>query len=576
MGIGIHFTPRPRGGAPRTALPFKPAWGGPLVVPPPSAEPAPPPQPQPVQPVAEPAPQWQWRAPEVGQPGQVELTPAASAASDQSTVSVTLDRLALLPRYVAPGRLVREVTFVQGGRRYVATPAGELRTAIDPASGNGQPVGQVEIGTGQVWLHHWDAGSNQQLSYWSALQARPLSGPDEMPAEAMMIFRTAAAPLRPSSLQIVATMQDGTPVSVTADADGRIVHERVLGTIDYQSGVGTLVFRSPTPTGYGELDLSHWQFPGVSTVHVDAVLSSTLRYNAVAYEAIPVDPAVIGVDPVRLPSDGRVPIFNRGDYVVVHNTQALAPRTLADQEVVDVGRTRLSRILLTGADGKAITAGWQHDLDAGTLTALDTASWQQPVTIEHTIEHMARVREVDVGGAITLTLPLPHHYPIEGSYVSSALMLGERFARVSHLWDQQTWTDTAWADHLMGNQATGNYNDTAAPVEVDNRGCITERWALHFTSATHFRVVGEHVGVVATGNINEDCAPINPITSTPYFTLRALGWGIGWAAGNVLRINTVGAGAGMACIRAVQPGPASAIDHRFALLLRVDVDRPGD
>jgi hypothetical protein len=54
-------------------------------------------------------------------------------------------------------------------------------------------------------------------------------------------------------------------------------------------------------------------------------------------------------------------------------------------------------------------------------------------------------------------------------------------------------------------------------------------------------VIGEHVGVIATGDINSVCSPLNPATGKPYFTIDPLGWGSGWAVGNILRINTVGA-----------------------------------
>ena len=89
------------------------------------------------------------------------------------------------------------------------------------------------------------------------------------------------------------------------------------------------------------------------------------------------------------------------------------------------------------------------------------------------------------------------------------------------------------------------------------------------------QIIGEHVGVVmANGGINTDCAPINPITGQPYFTLPAIGWGAGWAAGNVLRMNTVGAMFTYNVIRTVQAGPEAGQDYAFSLLTRGDVDRP--
>ncbi|WP_410925238.1 hypothetical protein, partial [Pseudomonas aeruginosa] len=48
--------------------------------------------------------------------------------------------------------------------------------------------------------------------------------------------------------------------------------------------------------------------------------ASSLRYSAVAYSYLPLDAALLGIDPVRLPSDGRVPIFRPGGFAVVGHT----------------------------------------------------------------------------------------------------------------------------------------------------------------------------------------------------------------------------------------------------------------
>ena len=97
---------------------------------------------------------------------------------------------------------------------------------------------------------------------------------------------------------------------------------------------------------------------------------------------------------------------------------------------------------------------------------------------------------------------------------------------------------------------------------------------MRFLTGTTFQLIGEHVGVVGSGTVNEDFAPTNPNTGTPYLTIPALGWGSGWVAGNIVRLNTIGALKGFSCIRAVQPGDYTALEHSFTLLPRVDVDRP--
>jgi hypothetical protein len=141
--------------------------------------------------------------------------------------------------------------------------------------------------------------------------------------------------------------------------------------------------------------------------------------------------------------------------------------------------------------------------------------------------------------------------------VSSALVAGNLQARVSVLFDQGSWT-TPWADVPSGSDATATFNAIDHPVAVTNAGAVTERWACRFTNTNAFDVYGEHLGLVASGNTSTDCAPINAATGLPYFTIPAAGWGGGWAVGNVMRFNTIGAEVPVWVIRTVQQGPATA------------------
>jgi hypothetical protein len=166
-----------------------------------------------------------------------------------------------------------------------------------------------------------------------------------------------------------------------------------------------------------------------------------------------------------------------------------------------------------------------------------------------------------------------HDYEGGESYVSSALVAGDVRARTSLVFDQVTWTNV-WSDSPIGSSATGTYNDVQHPIEVTNLGALTERWAAVFTSSTAFNVIGEHVGVIASGNTGSDCAPNNPATGEPYFTLQSEGWGLGWSTGNVLRFNTVGAMVPVWVARTILQGPATVEDDSFTLLVRGDVDHP--
>jgi hypothetical protein len=288
---------------------------------------------------------------------------------------------------------------------------------------------------------------------------------------------------------------------------------------------------------------------------------------------------IIGIDPVRLPSDGRVPIFRPGGFAVVGHTGKITT-SVSNGQTVDCGRVRLSRVRVVGHDGAVINTGYTTDLDAGTVTFTSVSGYSQPVTIEHRVEDMAVVRDVQISGEVSFTRALTHEYPLatggdpsSGSFVASALVAGDLFSRVSLVFDQASWSG-AWSDSISGSAATATFNNTQYPIRVTNRGALTERWIVRFTNSTSFEVIGENVGVIATGNTSTDCAPNNPATGVPYFYLPALGWGNGWATGNVLRFNTIGAQFPVWVVRTVQQGPESVPDDNFTLLIRGDVDTP--
>lgn len=189
------------------------------------------------------------------------------------------------------------------------------------------------------------------------------------------------------------------------------------------------------------------------------------------------------------------------------------------------------------------------------------------------------VVQPQITGEIEINTGLTHDYPPGEALISTALRLGEANgsldlqARVVNLFDQSTWTNS-WTDQLVGSAAPGTYNDTDFPLLVTNSDTITERWAIRFTNATQFEVMGETVGVITTGSISADCAPLNPRTNRPYFTIRRQGWGTGWATNNVVRFNTVGGLAPVWMVRTTLPGaPEGIVDStRFMVVGNISGD----
>lgn len=494
----------------------------------------------------------------------------SNTAGAANTVIVPVEGW-LATTIMVPSYTLKGVGFNLGPTRYQQLTDNTLVRDPSTLTGGGTPSGSVAALLGQVTVQSWVTGATSLITNWRGLIAPPSVGVEAPFTGFSTTFRTATSPLRPASVSVLGTMQDGTTFNVTADANGKINGTRVKGRVDYQYGLVELYFVNPDGDVARNTDLSGLGIAGLGTTPADLVMLSSLRYNAVGFSYLPLDAELLGIDPVRLPSDGRVPIFRSGGFAVVGHTGSVTA-TVSNGQVIDCARVRLSRVRIIGVDGAVINTGYTADLETGLVTFTSVASYVQPVTIEHRIEDMAVVRDVQISGEVTFTRPMTHAYPI-GSYLSSALISSDLKARVSHLFDQATWTGSTWLDDVSGSVATGTYNSGLSPIVVTNKGAVSERWALVFTNTTTFNIVGEHVGVIGTGSINTSLAPLNPATGVPYFTVPALGWGIGWATGNILRFNTVGAMSPVWVVRTVQQGPNTGIQHSFTLLSRGDVDR---
>jgi hypothetical protein len=478
--------------------------------------------------------------------------------------AVKIDLTDKFTETIVPG----SVNFTLGGRTYFDRQ-GSLYYGLDPVNGAATLGGTINYQTGEVSLSSWANGQAPTItlrSLLTSLEAQPTS---------TVTFRVPIAPLRPSSFQLLATKVSGGSINVTSDADGNISGSGVSGEINYETGVVILQFGTLVAAAGNESE----EWYDAQDVDEDdmiwrpePIFAETLRYNAVAFTYLPLDADILGLDPVRLPQDGRVPIFRVGGFVVIGHDAETAADTVANTDTIDCGRERLSRVRVIGNDGNTISTGYTVDLDAGIVTFTDVSGYSQPVKVQHRIEDMLQVSDVQISGDLAFTRAVTHEYP-EGAYVSSALVTNDLKARVSLIFDQSTWNGTTWADTSTG-AATGTFDDITHPITVTNDGALTERWAIQFTSTTAFNIIGEHRGVIGTGNINTSTAPVNPATGAPYFTIPSAGWGSGWATGNILRFNTVGACLPVWLVRTVRQGAESEDEHSFTLIVRGDVDAP--
>jgi hypothetical protein len=278
------------------------------------------------------------------------------------------------------------------------------------------------------------------------------------------------------------------------------------------------------------------------------------------------DPEVHPLSVNAWPEDGKAAVLRAGGVVVLHNTVAMSPATLTNGQTVNCGRTGLALIRVVGSDGAEITAGYTEDLAAGTLTVTSTSGWAQPVTVHHRVQDSALLRSITADGLATLSRPLSRAYATAGTWLASAVPLGDRRAVVHDAFALETWAGDWSATTPAPSDAA--YDDAGSPIVSTNAGAVSDEWALWFTSTTAFQILSKARGVIGAGNTGAVCAPLNPATGAAYFALAPTGWGTGWSAGNVLRFRTSGPGAPLWLARCVNPSEPASTAQSVTLTLQ--------
>jgi hypothetical protein len=201
---------------------------------------------------------------------------------------------------------------------------------------------------------------------------------------------------------------------------------------------------------------------------------------------------------------------------------------------------------------------------------LDLADYTAPYKVRHTIADLLRLRDTDINGDLTFIRPVSHDFPV-GAYCSGMLYAGTLQARVRNKFEQTTWTGE-WSDERIGDQPLASYNDAAFPIVVTNAGAYKDRLLVKFTNSTDFQVIGENLGFIGIGDINNNCSPVNSLTGQPYFTIDYRGWGGGWSTGNCLRFNLEAASYPVDLVRAIQPSAPAGQSDSVEVLLVGNVD----
>lgn len=390
-------------------------------------------------------------------------------------------------------------------------------------------VGSINYSTGVIT---WTSTEYQPINNG---QIVVLSKDDALEVtETSLKFHIAESPLAAGSFNLNGTQADGGAVALSSDALGVITGTGGSGTIDRITGLLSLTFTEATKV-------------------------ESLTFNAIKQESSRLDPSLVGVDSLRLPNDGKVYVFSPNDAAIIFNVvDEELPGSLAAGQVVALSRANIDSLVLIDQQKQTVPDDrYTVDFVAGSVTMatpLDLAGYQQPLVAIHTVEDRLLISGVTGDGNITFAQPFAKSFGTSGTYVAAALPLGDLKSRFSDPFGQSI--DNGWSDSQNGDPAGGNFDAVSYPIQVSNRGAVTDRFKLKFKSPTTVDVISEERGtLVVNAAITANIAPINPLTGQPFFTISYQGWGGGWQPGNILRFNTTGANGGIWFFRCTLAGP---------------------
>ena len=302
-----------------------------------------------------------------------------------TTPELSIDLLPLMgDTFLLPGSVI----FEWNGATYFDRD-GSLYKTLSTQTNAGIQVGRVDYSGGRAALASYPEGTVKTATI---LAAATIGVGFKVDAVA---FRTPGAPIRQGSLQLTAVRVDnGEIITATADFNGEIKTDEVVGKIDATTGWCEIKFTDGTKPFY--------------------VIPQSVRYNCVVETSLPLDAKLIGLDPVRLPPDGKVPIYRAGDIVVISHTASTDAGTPTAGKVINLSRDHQAEILVQDSSGKELASDqYSVDRKAGTVTfanplSLTDASKKNltaPFTIKDRVEHMSVLSDVQINGDLSIISP---------------------------------------------------------------------------------------------------------------------------------------------------------------------------
>ena len=211
---------------------------------------------------------------------------------------------------------------------------------------------------------------------------------------------------RSQSMTVTVTDGDGNLINEQAAVDGSITGASVAGAVNVETGVVELDFTD-----------------GVDPIYV---FPDTGRYSAVLYSFLPLDAELIGLNPVRLPSDGRVPVYREGDVIVISHTTTTDVGTPTNGQQDTLARDHQASILVVDANGVELDpAQYIANKLTGVVTFANPVVLQDvatnaltgPFSVKDRVEHMSVINDVQITGELSFIAPLAHNYPADETVV---------------------------------------------------------------------------------------------------------------------------------------------------------------
>lgn len=486
-------------------------------------------------------------------------------SATQITTSVPVQySVVIKPMHTAP-LLPGSVSVLINGEHIADNGNGTLYKNIDADLGIGEPCGSINYVTRTLLFTDLSVLKSKQgtTGGYESVQVEIVTASASYDTNPMAytVFRLPGAPLVPKSVYISATGMptDDHPlgeellgntneygrIQAVSSSDGGGMD----GVINYNTGVCHVYFGRWIPDTY-KTETNPDKIPlwYASAVKRESevwqpcpVFADSLKFSCTIASYIALDSSILGINPVRLPVDGKVPIFRNGDVVLIHATKEKNLGSLAVNTTVNLDTKNLGDVIIYDKHGRyfpEVTGGaycpvdrkdkrnYTVDLINGTIkfsSALDYNvydspqagsgqydTYEGPFRAVYRIEDMCLCTDTQITGHLGLNQAITHDYKTsDNALVSSVLPCGDLQSAAYNEFHQKTWTGE-WSNAVIGDEPNAKYRFSEYAIQVENRGAIKERWLIKFNSPTSLDVIGEKSGVLISG-LKIDTTKSNPM-----------------------------------------------------------------